>query len=307
MTLIWDDIRVALTVARSGSTLAASHALNVSQTTVARRVDSLESALACRIFDRDPRGYRLTTAGLNALKAIGDIEQAVDRFTDHFPAIREQAAPQLTLATNGALARLIVLPMLDRLGLGFPKLNWTLIIKDTVSDRPGQPIDVEIGEGPAPADRGLITRTIVDPTGWDFYCSRQYACDRGVPRSLADLQDHRVLGSRELTRSLPSHGWMHEVATVTLSQNAHTLARLTAAVRAGEGLSILPRLMDRDPDLVRAPLAPQGAWGAEYWIAYSAANRSDPALRAIVSGCIDAIGNACAPAATIAVTNRSPP
>src|SRR4051812_15679225 len=46
----WNDLKAFLAVARGGSTLAASKALAVNQTTVARRVESLEAALSLKLF-----------------------------------------------------------------------------------------------------------------------------------------------------------------------------------------------------------------------------------------------------------------
>ena len=41
----WNDLRILLTVARTGSTIAAGKALGLSQSTVHRRVTALEQAL----------------------------------------------------------------------------------------------------------------------------------------------------------------------------------------------------------------------------------------------------------------------
>ena len=48
--LDWNDLRYFLAVARDGSTLAAAKVLRVSQTTVARRIAALESALGFPLF-----------------------------------------------------------------------------------------------------------------------------------------------------------------------------------------------------------------------------------------------------------------
>ena len=53
----WDDIRYFLAVMRGGSLSAAARALQVQHSTVARRIDALESALGIRLFDRLPRGW----------------------------------------------------------------------------------------------------------------------------------------------------------------------------------------------------------------------------------------------------------
>lgn len=65
-SLQWDDVRYFLVLAREGSLSAAARRLAVEHTTVARRADALEQSLGVRLFDRLPRGWRLTAEG-NAL------------------------------------------------------------------------------------------------------------------------------------------------------------------------------------------------------------------------------------------------
>ena len=49
--LDWDDLRHFLAVAKAGTTLAAARELGVSQSTSARRIDALETALGLKLFD----------------------------------------------------------------------------------------------------------------------------------------------------------------------------------------------------------------------------------------------------------------
>ena len=56
--LSWDDLRYFLTVARTGSTLAAAKMLRVNQTTVARRIAGLEEATGLTLFERRHRPRR---------------------------------------------------------------------------------------------------------------------------------------------------------------------------------------------------------------------------------------------------------
>ena len=55
----WNDLKAFLAVARGGSTLAASKALGVNQTTVARRIESLEHDLGFKLFERGQTGHDL--------------------------------------------------------------------------------------------------------------------------------------------------------------------------------------------------------------------------------------------------------
>ncbi len=55
----WNDLRYFLAVARTGSTIAASKALGVNQSTVQRRLAILEESVGCKLVERHPTGYQL--------------------------------------------------------------------------------------------------------------------------------------------------------------------------------------------------------------------------------------------------------
>ena len=59
----WEDVKTFAEVARDGTVRAAAKALGVHHSTVSRRIERLEQALAVRLFDRHPEGYSLTEAG----------------------------------------------------------------------------------------------------------------------------------------------------------------------------------------------------------------------------------------------------
>ena len=71
----WDDVRYFLALARSGSVRAAGASLAVSHSTVARRVEALETQLGVRLFDRHRDGYLLTGAGKQMVVGAERIEQ----------------------------------------------------------------------------------------------------------------------------------------------------------------------------------------------------------------------------------------
>ncbi|MCW6512645.1 LysR family transcriptional regulator [Lichenifustis flavocetrariae] len=61
--LDWDDLRFFLSIARSGSLSGAAKHLHVAQSTVGRRLASLEDSLGVRLLNRTPEGYVPTLAG----------------------------------------------------------------------------------------------------------------------------------------------------------------------------------------------------------------------------------------------------
>ena len=73
----WSDLRHFLAVARHGSTIAAAKALNLSQSTVHRRLDELEKQIGRPVVIRQATGYRLTEFGKELLPLAMKVEDAV--------------------------------------------------------------------------------------------------------------------------------------------------------------------------------------------------------------------------------------
>ena len=63
----WDDLKILLSLSRYGSTRKAAAQLGVSNTTVMRRLDGLEEALAGKLFDRTPDGFQATALAAELL------------------------------------------------------------------------------------------------------------------------------------------------------------------------------------------------------------------------------------------------
>ncbi|WP_407808101.1 LysR family transcriptional regulator, partial [Staphylococcus aureus] len=56
----WDDVRLFLSVARSGQFLSAARKLGVNHATLSRRVSALEAAIGTQLFLRSTNGCELT-------------------------------------------------------------------------------------------------------------------------------------------------------------------------------------------------------------------------------------------------------
>ncbi len=76
--LNWDDIRVLLALVRSGSLTRASQMLGVDQSTVGRRLSSLEGALGTTLFLRSKTGILPTEIGEKLISDALEIEKRAD-------------------------------------------------------------------------------------------------------------------------------------------------------------------------------------------------------------------------------------
>jgi DNA-binding transcriptional LysR family regulator len=75
--LDWDDLRIFLAVARSGSFVASGRRLGLNHTTLARRMTALESSYGTRLLNRSPRGVQPTKAGLDLIEHAERVEEEV--------------------------------------------------------------------------------------------------------------------------------------------------------------------------------------------------------------------------------------
>ena len=73
----WNNLRFLLAVVREGSLRAAARRLGVDQSTLSRRIASLERNLGTRLFDRLPSGLAPTPAGARIMDAAKRIEEEV--------------------------------------------------------------------------------------------------------------------------------------------------------------------------------------------------------------------------------------
>ena len=99
----WDDLRFVLAVARAGTLAGAARRLDVNQTTVARRLSSVETALGTKLYQRADGTLRPTKAGVAAIDRAARIEQDIQALaqsvsaTDKGPggSVRATAVPIL--------------------------------------------------------------------------------------------------------------------------------------------------------------------------------------------------------------------
>lgn len=79
----WDEIRTAFYVARAGTVSGAAEELGVHHATVIRHIDSLESLLGVKLFQRHARGYTATEAGKDLFRVAQTTE---DQFSQMIAA-----------------------------------------------------------------------------------------------------------------------------------------------------------------------------------------------------------------------------
>jgi len=261
----WNDLRHFLAVAETGSTLAASRALGVNQSTVARRIAALEAELGLRLFDKTRSGYRPTGSGQVLLARALEVEAAVQGFCRSAAGQDAGLAGSLRLATAEGIAYGLISPILDAFHRHHPGLRVTLLLDDHPVDLGRGTADVAVRAG-KPGDGTLVGRKLTN-AAWAVYASRAYVAEFGAPVEPAELNAHRVIGFDGALGRIGAARWLDRVApgAETVSRSNSILGHLLT-VRSGYGIACLPvHIGDPEPDLLRV-IGPLPELMGEFWL-----------------------------------------
>lgn len=248
----WDDLRYFVSLGREGSTLAASRALGVDQSTVQRRVAALEKRLGRPLVARGPTGYRLTDFGRALLGPAQDVQAAVERFEQSVAeAVRGEAGVVRVTCPEPIVLRLQRSGFVDRFHTRHPGLRIEFVVSDRYMDLMQGDADVALRSGDTD-DGELVGRRIADSI-WAVYGSRDYLAAHGRPARVEDLRQHALIGFDDSMSRHRAAAWLREIApdTPLVARNGSVLGLLHSA-KAGLGLAPLPvAIAEAESDLER--------------------------------------------------------
>jgi DNA-binding transcriptional LysR family regulator len=184
-----NDVLVFVRVVQAGSFTAAAHALDLTKSSVSRKVTELEDRLGARLLSRSTRTLRLTDVGrayyADCARIIGEIEEA------ELAVTRMQTTPRglLRLSVPLAFAPLgaVIAEYLSR----YPDVRAEIVATDRQVNLVDEGFDLAIRVGPL-ADSTLIARPL-GAIKRMLVASPSYLARRGRPRKPADLERHPCL------------------------------------------------------------------------------------------------------------------
>jgi len=278
----WNDLRHFLAVARTGTTLAAARALRVSQSTVARRIAALETALSLTLFEKRPAGYALTEAGRALLPEAEAVEAAAAAFADTAAARQRVLSGTVRLTTNEVLAGGFLMQAMRDFRATYPGVMLEIVTADRHLDLESGEADVALRAAPPPTQPGLVGRRIAQDS-WSLYCSRAHAERHGVPRSIAELAGHPFVSVEEAAYRGPILEWVRRnVSPGSVALRPNSVGGMLAAIRGGLGVGLMSDFVAaRDPELVRC-FDPGLPPHYEIWLLTHERLRHAPHVRAVL-------------------------
>jgi DNA-binding transcriptional LysR family regulator len=238
----WDKLRIFHAVAEAGSFTHAGHDLNLSQSAVSRQISALEEDLKVSLFHRHARGLVLTEQGevlhRTAHEVFSKLAAARTRLMDS----KEKPTGELKITTTVGLGSVWLTPRIKEFMELYPDIQVTLLLEDEELDLSMRQADVAIRLR-RPTQSDLIQRKLFT-VHHHVYASPDYVRKYGIPKSVEDLDKHKILIFGPTVNYLTNLNWLETVGRsendprpVALRvNNAYGLRR---AVQSGAGIATL--------------------------------------------------------------------
>lgn len=236
----WNDIPYFLAVAESGTLTGAASKLSVNHSTVYRRINTLEEKIGTRLFDRHQEGYSLTDTGASIMKYARDAENSIHTFERTVVGKDYRLSGRILItAPSSSLATDYLAPCISQFCRKHSDIKIDVIVSDEVQDLSRGDADLALRVTRHPPEF-LIGRKVCEIT-WDVYASKKYLNKFGRPKSMKDLENHKLIGSNGSFRHVPAYRYFNELY---LSENfvcsASDLLTISALSSHGMGVVILP-------------------------------------------------------------------
>ena len=247
----WDAIRYYLALVESPTLIDAAAALSVSDATVMRRVQSLETSLRTTLFVRTRKGHQLTPSGERFLAAAREMENLANLIWHDLAGEDDALTGSVIIATTEFGADHILGPALPEFRKQYPNLVLTLNVSPADFDltQPQAGIALRFQR----PEQGPYLISKIGNVSWGLYIAKAKAKE-------LSLESGGMVKGNE-----PFIGWAPPVDNIRVARsllrsfpkgspaiNVPTLRGQLSAVLSGFGVAHIPcALGDRDDALVR--------------------------------------------------------
>ena len=254
----WDKLRVFHEVAEAGSFTHAGESLGLSQSAVSRQISGLEQNLKVPLFHRHARGLILTEQGEILYRTAHDVFSRLAATQTRLMDSREKPTGTLKVTTTVGVGSIWLTPHLPEFLDLYPEISVELLLSDRDLDLGMREADIGIRLH-RPTEPDLIQRKLFTVHN-HAYAAPEYLREHGMPKSVADLDNHRIMAFGVPPAYLSEIDWLLKVnrpdnnprTPVLTINNVYGLRR---AAQMGIGITTIPDyIVGAATNLVMIPL-----------------------------------------------------
>ncbi|WP_165492693.1 LysR family transcriptional regulator [Lichenihabitans psoromatis] len=254
--LDWDDLRYFLAVARLGSLSAAARQLHVAQSTVGRRLTSLEESLGVRLLNRTPDGYVQTLAGHDVRQQAERVEVEAVALERSVGGLDTRLSGLVRVTCAETIASNLVAPCFGTLHMQHPDIMIELIPNPRELSLSMREADISVRLR-QPDQHDLVVRRI-GTVAYALYASADYLERHGELDYDGGCPGHHLITQLDGIQDATQTEWLAALAPrarISMQTSSHAAA-LAAALHGGGLASLIRFRADREGGLVRVQVPP---------------------------------------------------
>jgi len=263
--LDWNDLRFFLELARHGKLVQAAARLHVDHTTVSRRIGALEKQLEVRLFDRSPRGYQLTDAGLRLLPYAERMESSSNLIHQEISGKDARLGGTVRVSTPEALGSQVIARHIREFRQVHPDIEIELVAETRRASLSKREADIAISLS-RPKTGRLVAWKLCDYS-IRLYGSEDYLSGRDPINSLADLEAHVFVSYIDDLLEIPELRYLEAVVRkpTVVFRSSNIIAQFNAVMQ-GVGLGMVHCFMAQREGNLRIVLADEIDVRRSYWL-----------------------------------------
>jgi DNA-binding transcriptional LysR family regulator len=179
-------------VVRAGSLSAAARSLGISQPTVGRHIEELETALGVDLFERTLSGLRPNDAALRLYEPVAAAQRSFAEALMRARGAQPSLGGTVRVTASHMVSNYVLPEILAKVRKAYPEIALELVPSDSTENLSLREADIAIRMF-RPTQLELVSKKLGE-IPIVAAAHRRYLEKRGTPGSVADLANHDLLG-----------------------------------------------------------------------------------------------------------------
>jgi DNA-binding transcriptional LysR family regulator len=246
----WDLFQSLHAVLEAGTLSAAARLRGLTQPTLGRHIETLEQRLGSPLFLRSPRGLQPTDLALELKPHLHDMSAAASAAVRDASGAADSLLGSIRITASEIVGAEVLPPMLTSFRERHPGVVIELMLSNYNDDLSRREADIAVRMTP-PSQSSLVAKKVGE-INLGFYATAEYLERHGVPQSLADFEDHAIIGFDSPGRGIRDvPGLNMPISRETFTFRSDSDLAQLAATRAGFGIGVCQDGLARRNGLVR--------------------------------------------------------
>ncbi|AIT10276.1 LysR family transcriptional regulator [Candidatus Francisella endociliophora] len=189
----YDDIFLFIKLINIGTFTELARQMNISQSTVSRRIQNLEESINTKLIKRNSRGLiEMTSDGEVLYRNFNNIETQANETLQRLMNISKEVKGTLKIGVPKLFFDNVIASRLDNFYRCYPNAKLIFTYTAGVVDLVRDDLDLAITTK-QPLTQNCTIKTLVKAKN-KLYTSKKYIKENGVPKTVKDLELHKVVG-----------------------------------------------------------------------------------------------------------------